>query len=618
MKAKYFSIAAGLLLMALSSCNDFLDKTPDTRVYLVNVEQLRQLMVDGYMGVNIAQTGEFSSDNVVDNNAPPTLKTGMRYNLKAYSLADEQLFSWEDVDKANDNDTPSGVWQGCYGAIAVCNAVLQKVAEFEAAGADANGELSEDDRAKLNAVKGEALVSRAFHHWMLAQIFCMPYGTEAQNKGYQGLPYITEPETLVNPQYERGNLADFYEKIENDLLQGLPLINNLYYEVPKYHFNKQAANAFAARFYLFERKYNLAVEYANEAFQGADPATLLNDIWRQSDFYYISDIGRYATSIERPGNWMLISSYSTFWRCFVSSGRFACNGVAKRATIQGPGPSWEDVKYSNSRTGEKFSMNPCYNGYCGTAGGSDYGTYYAGNSFEQFEYTDKLAGIGYCHEIRAEFTAEETLLVRAEANLMMGNITEAFNDLYIYDENHRNNLNQTSAYHELTPALIDRFYKAAMNSVNAQNENDPLNYNFGIAKPIHIDEVCATPKEVKITYNNDGTISKTETVREDWKVTPDRLPYLQCVQHFRRMELVHTGMRWLDIKRFGLEIKHTVRRGDDTYTYTLKMLDPRYAIQIPYQTIVAGFDPNKRGEGSVVTPVDDKIDDTSSYIIPAM
>ena len=90
MKAKYFSIAAGLLLLALTSCNDFLDKTPDTRVYLVNVEQLRQLMVDGYMSNNIAQTCELSSDNIVDNNAPPTLSTGMRYNLRAYSLSDEQ------------------------------------------------------------------------------------------------------------------------------------------------------------------------------------------------------------------------------------------------------------------------------------------------------------------------------------------------------------------------------------------------------------------------------------------------------------------------------------------------------------------------------------------------
>lgn len=616
MKAKYFSIAAGLLLLALTSCNDFLDKTPDTRVYLVNVEQLRQLMVDGYMGVNIAQTGEISSDNVVDNNAPPTLKSGMRYNLKAYSLADEQLFAWEDVDKDNDNDTPSGVWSGCYGAIAVCNAVLQKVAEFEEAGEDANGELSQSDKEKLSAVKGEALVSRAFHHWMLAQIFCMPYGTDAQNKSYQGLPYITAPETKVNPQYERGNLADFYALIEKDLQEGLPLINNQIYEVPKYHFNKQAANAFAARFYLFERKYNLAVHYANEAFQGADPATLLNDIWLQDDFYYISDIGRYATSIERPGNWMLIASYSTWWRCFVSSGRFACNGVAKRGTIQGPGPSWEDCKYTNTRTGEKFSMNPSYNGFCGSAGGSDYGAYYAGNCFEQFEYTDKLAGIGYCHEIRAEFTAEETLLVRAEANIMMGNITEGFEDLHTWDERHRNNLNQTSAYRELTRLLVERFYNDAMADYNTEDEKDPLNYNFGIAKPIHIDEVCATPKEVSITYDNQGNpVVHTDnlTTRDDWKLTDAKLPYLQCVQHFRRMELVHTGMRWLDIKRFGLSLYHTYRSGDDTFTKKLNVLDDRYAIQIPYQTIVAGFEPNKR----TLSPVNDKVEDTSSFIIPS-
>lgn len=613
MKAKYFSIAAGLLLMALSSCNDFLDKVPDTRVYLVNVEQLRQLMVDGYMSVNIGQTGELSSDNVVDNNAPPTLKTGMRYNLKAYSLSDEQLFAWQDVDKANDNDTPSGVWSGCYGAIAVCNAVLEKVAEFEEAGADENGELSQSDKEKLSAVKGEALMSRAFHHWMLAQIFCMPYGTDAQNREYQGLPYITKPETLVNPQYERGNLADFYEKIEDDLQEGLALINNQIYEIPKYHFNKQAANAFAARFYLFERKYNLAVHYANEAFQGNDPAVMLNDIWRQDNFYYISDIGRYATSVERPGNWMMIASYSTWWRCFVSSGRFACNGVAKRATIQGPGPSWEDCKYSNSRTGEKFSMNPSYNGYCGSAGSSDYGAYYAGNCFEQFEYTDKLAGIGYCHEIRAEFTAEETLLVRAEANIMMGNLEEGFADLHTWDENHRNNLNQTSSYKELTTALLVRFYTNAMNNYNVNNPKDPQNYNFGIAKPIHIDEVCATPMEVKID-NEGNVLTDNVTVRNDWKVDESKLPYLQCVQHFRRMELVHTGMRWLDIKRFGLSFTHTYRSGDETYTETLQTLDPRYAIQIPYQTLVAGMEPSRR---NAVTPVNDKKED-DSYIVPSM
>lgn len=609
MKAKYFSIVAGVALMTLSSCNDFLDKVPDTRVYLANVEQLRQLMVDGYMSTNIATTCELSSDNVVDNNAPPTLSTGMRYNLSAYDLSDVQLFAWDDVNMSNDNDTPSGIWSGCYGAIASCNAVLQRVEEFETNGADENGELSASDKEKLSAVKGEALVSRAFHHWMLAQVFCMPYGTDQQNAEYKGLPYITKPETTVNPQYDRGNLADFYKMIEKDLLEGLPLINNLIYEVPKYHFNKQAANAFAARFYLFQRKYNLAVHFANEAFQGNDPATLLNDIWRQDDFYYISDIGRYATSIERPGNWLLVSNYSTWWRRFVSSGRFACNGVAKRGTVQGPGPSWEDCKYTNSRTGEKFSMNPSFNGYCGTAGGADYGTYYAGNCFEQFEYTDKLAGIGYCHEIRAEFTAEETLLVRAEAYIMMNELEKGFADLHTWDENRRNNLNQTSSYRELTTSLLVRFYNNAMNNYNAQNPNDPLNYNYGIAKPIHIEEVCATPKHVTLNIDEKtGELSLgAESDRADWKVDDTRMPYLQCVQHFRRLELVHTGMRWLDIKRLGLSFRHMV--GTDRVE-TLKVLDERYAIQIPYQSIVAGMEVNPRTD----KPVDDKKTD-DSYIV---
>ena len=61
---------AGLGLLALSSCNDYLDKIPDTRVYLENVDQLQKLLVDGYMGNDYAAVCELSSDNIVDNTAP--------------------------------------------------------------------------------------------------------------------------------------------------------------------------------------------------------------------------------------------------------------------------------------------------------------------------------------------------------------------------------------------------------------------------------------------------------------------------------------------------------------------------------------------------------------------
>ena len=450
MKAKYLSIFAIFAALAFTSCNDFLDKNPDTRVELVNVEQLRQLLIDGYTNESYAVVGELSSDNVIDNNSPSN--EGVRYNLGSYSLADEEIFAWEDVRAATDNDSPSGIWNGCYHAIAVANAVLEKGEQMIA-----DGTLNNDDRAKLDAVMAEAYLIRSYHHFLLVNIFCMPYGKTSASD--QGIPYATKPETTVNPHYERGTVAQDYEMIEKDLVAGLAKVSDQYYEQPKYHFNKQAAYAFAARFYLFKREYAKVIEYANLCFEGYDPAALMNDIWGKAGaYYYISDMGRYYTNVARPGNFLNINTYSTWWRRFVSSGRYACNREAKRATIQGPGPTWENCRWRNSK-GDVFSMHPCFNGFCGDIyGDSEYGSYFAGNMCEQFEYTDKIQGIGYCHVVRSEFTAEETLLCRAEAKAFMNDFEGCVADLKIWDEARKIGVSSTSSMIPMTGAAIERFY----------------------------------------------------------------------------------------------------------------------------------------------------------------
>ncbi|MBR5101756.1 MAG: RagB/SusD family nutrient uptake outer membrane protein, partial [Muribaculaceae bacterium] len=530
-------LACGALL-SLTSCNDFLDKVPDTRVDLTSVEQLRELLVDGYMFYNIAVVGELSSDNVIDNNSPSD--KGVRYNLSAYDVADDEIFAWEDVKMGMGSDSPSGIWEACYHAIAAANAVLERAEVMET-----QGTLTPSDKEKLQAVKGEALLIRAFHHFVLTNVFCMPYRGDALSQNDPGVPYITKPETEVKPMYERGTVTETYKKIEDDLLAGLPLINDAIYEVPKYHFNRAAANADAARFYLYKRDDEKVEEYATAAFKGNDPATICSDGWKQNDFYYIRDIGRYFTSVNRTNVMMLISSYSTAWRRFLGY-RYAPNREAKRATIQGPGPSWENCMYQNTRTKEVFAMNPCFMSVCGVAGGQEYGTYFAGTSFEQFEYTDKIQGIGYCHNVQAEFTTEQTLLDRAEAYLFLGNVDAAFNDLKVWDDARQDNTQKsTSSAVPLTKALIEKFYKKYEESGN-----------YGIAKPIHLDEV----------YPHDK-----------YHVTEAIEPYLQCVQHYRRIETVHTGKRWFDIKRYGLELTHKIGA---SRTETLKTLDPRYAIQI--------------------------------------
>jgi hypothetical protein len=570
MKLRYKILFIAVALIGLSSCKDFLDKVPDTRVYLVNLDQLQQLLVSGYTDANYALVGELSSDNVIDNNSPSD--DGVRYHLSFYSQADEQVYAWEDVDlDISSSDTPSGIWNGCYGAIAVANAVLEKTDEFEATGMIEDEPITASDQARINAIKGEAYMIRAYHHFILAQIFCMPYRGESLSASLPGIPYATEPEKELNPKYDRGTLLETYQKIEADLKLGLQFITDEYYQVPKNHFNVASSNAFAARFYLVKREYDKVVEYATAAFKGNDPATMLNDGWWQDDFYYISDIGRYFTSIERPSNFQLFTNYSTWWRRFLGY-RFTCNRDAKRGTVQGPGPSWQRCQYQNSKTKEKFAMMPCFNGVCGSAGGQEYGAYFAGNCFEQFEYTDKISGIGYCHEIRPEFTTEETLLMRAEANLFLGNIDAAFDDLYLWNAEHLStdesrNYNMT----ELTKDQILSFYSYYDNP----ERRDP---GYNIVMKFHIDEVCPSDK---------------------YRLTDEIEPYLQCVQHFRRIQMVHLGNRWFDIKRYGFSIKHKMGMSD---IYTLEVLDPRYAIQIPNEVIGAGLEPNPRVTNKAEAP----------------
>ncbi len=545
-------MVAGLACLTLTSCNDFLDTVPDTRVYLSNVEQLQKLLVDGYMSNDYSLIGELSSDNMVDNTAPD--KSGMRYNLTPYEQFDDQVFAWEDVTLSTSSDSPYSVWNACYSAIAVANAVLEKADQFEADGKTPEAPLTDDDRAKLKAVRGEALLIRAFHHFVLANIFCMPYG--GNNAANQlGLPYMTHPETEVKPEYERGNLKDFYENIEKDLQAGLELVTDQYYKIPRYHFNRTAANAFAARFYLWIRDYKKAKEYADIAL-GADPASNMNTLWRRDDLYSSEDHVRANSELTNPSIMMSISTYSVWSRR--PGSRYGCKDNAMGATVSGPGPTW---------TGS----HPCFRNMLFISGSQDYGVMFFANWGELFEYTDKLAGIGYVHMMRNEFTIEETLLVRAEAEIFLSEnepamLDAAVADLKMWIDNRDDCVNKSNVKTELTAGRIERFYTGKP--------------GFEIIKDMHIDEVCPV--------NN-------------YHVTEQMVPYLQCVQHFRRIETIHKGNRWFDIKRYGIEIEHRIGA---SRVERLTLNDPRRAVQVPYEVWISGMEKNPRNETPVNKPVD--------------
>lgn len=557
-----------------SSCSGFLDTPTDTRVDIQTTEQVRMLMNAAYPSVAYSWPLELMSDNMEDNNSPEGEgNLGIHYNLSSYDRGDDEMFRWEQCISNTSSDSPSSIWEGHYNSNAYCNAALEILDKWE----KENGEL--DDTQK--AIRAEAQILRAYNHFILAQVFCMPYRGPELSKNYPGIPYITAPEVTVKPSYQRGTLAETYAKIEQDLEEALPNIDNNLYEIQKYHFNSTAAHAFAARFYLFTRRYEKALEHANIVFGGAemDPTPFMSDIWTQlGEIYYISDFGLYQNGIDKQTNFLLMPVYSVLLRRLGSGYRYGVTRDALNATIHGATPAWESFQWRQSNgKGGTFTMHPCYNGSCISNGGqAEYGMVMCANVDEQFEYTDKIAGIGYPHHTRREFYGEETLLVRAEAKLFLGDTQGAIADLSTWEKVRRNcpsAVGYEDNFQDFTLENITEFYGGET--------------KYGITKPINIDYVCP---------ETDQKVS-TEAI----------MPVLQCIQHLRRIETIHKGMRFLDIKRFGIEIAHKIGNNIAPAYHTMDYLtldDPRRAVQIPAEVVAAGMEPNK-GKGDVQETLND-------------
>lgn len=131
--SKVIYTLSAALLMGLSSCgSDFLDTPTDSRVELDSPEKLRLLLVTSYPQMNYAWPCEIMSDNIEDNNAPD--EDGLRYNLGVYDRGDEEMFRWETCISNTANDSPSGIWESSYNAIAGANAVLEVIEKWEKEG----------------------------------------------------------------------------------------------------------------------------------------------------------------------------------------------------------------------------------------------------------------------------------------------------------------------------------------------------------------------------------------------------------------------------------------------------------------------------------------------------
>lgn len=546
----YSLFGLGLGLLAFASCSDsFLDKTPDERTEIDNVDKVVKLLVTSYPTANPSWVGEINSDNLIDNQSPhlpssPNSKQILsHYNYAAYDNWDNQLFRFEPATQATygSSDSPGSLWQGYYSSIASVNAALQAIDKLEAEG---------NNSETLRAARGEALLIRAYSHFMLANIFCPAYKDQETSKQAVGVTYMTEPETKVLVHYDRGNLADTYTKIEADLLEGLKYISDVNFNIaPKYHFNTAAAKAFAARFYLFKKDYKNVIKYANEVL-GTDTAQLQSKLMDYSAFEGCTtakDYGNAWQSPDRQNNLMLIPTYSVLGRRVLGY-RYSCAGPAARAALMiHSSPLWK---------GYVCPAQLLVSGQIFTASGSDYG-YFSCKIQETFEYDDPVAGIGYPHVVYRAFTNSQLLLERAEAEAMLGQYDKCAGDLMCY-------------WNDALKSFSTADYNAYIKSGNTLFLTKPtlLQY-YGDKSNINCFENWNFAKQMGIN------------------VPKEAVPYMNCINDFRRLETVFEGMRFFDIKRWGMDLTHTV--GLDSSPIKTTATSKERAIEVPWEALSAGL-----------------------------
>lgn len=521
-------------------------------------ELTTQVKIDSVLNViqptvNYSWIAELYSDNIIDNRVPhlPSpiwyKQQNHSFNQPCWSSYDDFLFRFEAAPQSRNEfyDSPADVWCDYYAAIAQANKVLQSVDYFETlAGNNVVG--------TLRAARAEALLQRAYLHFVLVNLFSQSYQTEEANMANTGIPYLTDVNEKVDKNVPAKSVAEVYACIRKDMEEGLSMIEFLADVKSKYRFTPAAAHAFAARFYLFTREWQKVIEHAN-AVLGTTEEELKPYMLNYANFHdlmWSHDYRDVWQNEDSPVNIMLNDTKSLLFRRQLGY-RYACNGLPGRYTF---------MTYHAPLQGSYY-VNPIGS----VSGGEIWHTYdvneyddkdpffYGMTSYEideTFEYTDTVLNMGYPHVVMRRFTGQELLLARAEAYLMSGQNNMAKKDL-------------------------KSWWNLQVGSFAAE---DKSLYNIKYMSDADFDYFGS---DTRFPFYSDWSF--TRNISPDYIVPFDALPVMNCLHAFRRFETRQTGMRLFDLKRWGMEYEH-VSYPDSTVIH-LSSTDPRRAIQVPWNAL---------------------------------
>ena len=556
MKKLIAGLSVVFMVGLFASCNKFLDEMPDNRTQIDNLEKVKALLVTAYPAKCYATWLEPRCDGMADHGA--TLDGTQPSASFAFIYT---AYRWDEYPSMENDDDAEAYWTACYGAIAAANHALEALDEL------GHPKGSEPYRA-------EALLCRAYAHFCLLTLFT-DFFDEANRGTNPGIPYVTEPEDVINKQYDRETVAATLAKVKDDLAEGLKGVGTASdFVQPKFHFTLDAARMLALRIALFERDYPSVISYASQLIP--QPTNFVNIVDQQQQPLLNADGSE--VKIPHPNDFASLFCVSNLfdWRAansaYSGSTEFQlafCNANNANIILAG-----EPYSLLN-----RTSMSTAYTRY--THGGKEFNAILGANAsgvnwympifglngapadapgflpkiYEDFKVTNINANTGQPYVRFALFRLEEALLARAEAYAMTGEYDLALADLTMFSQRRVQSTNVAQYYYS-RDKVVDYYTDILTLSDHYMNSN----FNAGRFSA------------ALSTY--EGKLQRGLVL---------------AVLDARRMEYIYEGMRWFDILRWNIPVTHTMLSGESS---TLTPDDDRRVIQIPETASLSGLEKN--------------------------
>ena len=297
---KYSTLLLVLFMLGFAGCSDFLEESSLDEIRPSSIDDLMQIMVGEVYPLSntVRSFQDFLTDDVECFGAQgQELMESPIENLYFLFSWDNEMFN----ERAGSHERVNA-WKVYYNKIMGANTVLEYLDEVIG------------EQASKDNLRGQALTMRGWYYFLLVNLFGLPYnyGDPTEN---MGVPLKLKME-ITGSYYRRNSVAEVYEQIEKDLLDGINLLENNPIVMSEYKINALAAKSILSRVYLYMENWDGVLRYTNEVLAEKSELTALASadeaafVWQGSNAFGVYNM---TTSNEVIWLYSNMGETSTFY-----------------------------------------------------------------------------------------------------------------------------------------------------------------------------------------------------------------------------------------------------------------------------------------------------------------